>query len=87
MGDEEYISDDQALGDYATNPDAADIGDDMQTWDRAKMMLAEDEAMEANQQASQMRTEDIVKEAGNLEGGHAEPPPFDPGDWTVNESE
>jgi hypothetical protein len=83
MGDEENISDDQMLGDYAKSPDAADVGDDIDTWDRAKMMLAEDQEM----QARQMKTEDLVKEAADLGGGHAEPPPFDPVDWTVNDSE
>jgi hypothetical protein len=81
--DESSFSEDQALGEYAKNPAAADVGDDIDTWDRARMMAAEDREM----QARQMMTEDTIKEATDLPGGHAEPPPFDPADWTVNEEE
>jgi hypothetical protein len=84
MGDEEsMVSEGQTLGEYAKTPDQADVGDDFDTWDRAKMMLAEDQEM----QARQMMAEDMAKQAIDRMGGIAETPPFDPAEWTVNESE
>jgi len=84
MEDDESVGPEyQIMGDVITTPGAADIYDDLDTLSRARMMQAEDQEM----QARQMMAEDTMKEAMDLPGGHAEAPPFDPAEWTVNDTE
>ncbi len=81
---EESVSPGQAPDDYAESPEQADIGDAMDSEDRARMMLAEDEGY----RAAEMAAQDQMDAARGMDGRMA--PDEDSGnlgEWVVNESE
>jgi hypothetical protein len=81
---EESVSEAQPLAEYVTSSEEADWADSSDTEDRARMMLAEDEAS----RAAEMQAHDQMDTARDLAGRMASSDDSgDLGEWVVNDSE
>jgi hypothetical protein len=78
------VSEVQVLDDYVSSSKEADIAESFEAEDRARMMLAEDEMVQAGQMVAQDAAYEALQRSG---GGTAQETEFDYGEWTVNESE